>query len=192
MRLAVRPGDRVLELGTGMGFTSMVCASIVGVENVLSFEASPVMREIALRNFALNGLDIRCRQQIVQPRRRWTDSAEFYLAPSIMSSAVRPRQGQEKIVLKTVAAEDVIAAEQANVLVLDVEGYEAEFLTKTDLAGIDRIICECHYRKAGRATINRMLKKLYRRGFFIDLAATVGEVVLLHRGTGEPGASSLA
>ena len=41
IRACLQPGDRVLELGAGLGVTAMVAAGIVGADAVKAFEAGP-------------------------------------------------------------------------------------------------------------------------------------------------------
>ena len=46
--------DKVIEIGTGLGFVSTYCAKIVGSENVYSFEANPLNVEKALKVYEIN------------------------------------------------------------------------------------------------------------------------------------------
>jgi hypothetical protein len=48
--------DRVIDLGTGIGLVAMTCATIVGPENVLTFDANPDIASDARDNFERNGL----------------------------------------------------------------------------------------------------------------------------------------
>jgi protein-L-isoaspartate O-methyltransferase len=53
----LQPGDRVIEAGTAVGFVAMTAASIIGADNVLTFDANPEMVVDAQQNFHRNGLD---------------------------------------------------------------------------------------------------------------------------------------
>jgi len=57
----VRPGDRVLEAGGGIGFVSLLCARIVGAQNLLIYEPSLAMQKAIRANFMINGLEPRLR-----------------------------------------------------------------------------------------------------------------------------------
>ncbi len=55
MLAKIRPGDVVLEVGTGAGLLSCMAAQM-GAKHVYTVESSPAMYEIAKRVFAANGL----------------------------------------------------------------------------------------------------------------------------------------
>jgi|YNPBryBLVA2012_1023415.scaffolds.fasta_scaffold00928_10 protein-L-isoaspartate(D-aspartate) O-methyltransferase len=59
--LALQPGDRVLEIGTGSGYQAAVLASIPDVE-VYSVEIIPELAESAARRLAELGYNVHCRQ----------------------------------------------------------------------------------------------------------------------------------
>ncbi|MEK1928909.1 MAG: FkbM family methyltransferase, partial [Pararhizobium sp.] len=52
----LKPGMRTLEIGTGIGFVSLVAARICGEGNVFCYEANPELEPTIKRNFALNGM----------------------------------------------------------------------------------------------------------------------------------------
>jgi type II protein arginine methyltransferase len=55
MKAKIRPGDVVLEVGTGAGLLSLVAASL-GAKHVYTVEQSPVLSRVAEKVFAANGL----------------------------------------------------------------------------------------------------------------------------------------
>ena len=64
-REALRPGDRVLEIGAGTGFIGSLCARICGSENVLSYEANPRLEPLIRRTYALNGVSPTLRMRAI-------------------------------------------------------------------------------------------------------------------------------
>ena len=56
LRMALAPGDKVMELGTGLGFLASFCAKQIGSERVVTYEGNPQMERHIRRNFALNGV----------------------------------------------------------------------------------------------------------------------------------------
>ena len=80
----VRPGDRVLEIGTAVGLVTMVLADVVGNENVIGFEANPNLIEDARRNFAANNHVITVKNQVLQNQLCWAgegSTSDFFIHP---------------------------------------------------------------------------------------------------------------
>lgn len=200
LRLAkqlLRPGQRVMELGTCTGFVAMHVARVVGAGNLVCYEANPDNVRIAERHFAANGLDVTVHHAVLAPRRligpETPPTVPFYLSRSLVSSALTP-EGMRRFDTVEVARrclEEEIARHRAQVLVIDIEGAEVELLSEGDLTGIEAIIMETHYRKAGVRATNVMIAKLIAQGFRLDLRASASEVVHLFRaGTGPEAAEA--
>src|SRR3546814_6267775 len=49
-RRVLRRGDRVIELGSGMGVVSLIMARLIGAEAVMTFEANPGIVELTRAN----------------------------------------------------------------------------------------------------------------------------------------------
>ncbi len=187
----LRPGQRVMELGTCTGFVAMHIARIVGAANLVCYEANPDNVRMAQRHFAANGLDVTVHHAVLTPRTQigpeTPPTVPFYLSRGLVSSALTPAGMRrfEEVSVPRRCLEEEIARHRAQVLVLDIEGAEVELLGEGDLAGIDAIIMETHYRKAGVRATNAMIAALIAQGFRLDLRASASEVVHLFRaGTG--------
>jgi FkbM family methyltransferase len=187
----LRPGMRVMELGTCTGYVAMQAARIVGPQNVFCYEAHPDNADLARRHFAANGMAITLTHGVLAPRRLLGPAAPrsvtFYLSGSLVSSALTA-EGMRRarpVEVARLCLEDEIARHAATVLIVDIEGGEVELLGEADLAGIDAIMMETHYRKAGMRATNAMIARLVGLGFRLDLRHSAGEVVHLFRaGTG--------
>ncbi len=57
-RRFISPSDRVLELGTAIGFLALYCRKIIGVEQITLVEANPNLLPLIAENFALNELEV--------------------------------------------------------------------------------------------------------------------------------------
>ncbi|WP_458094336.1 FkbM family methyltransferase [Roseomonas sp. WA12] len=182
-RHVLQPGDRVIEMGTCTGFVAMVAASIVGAENIMSFEANPVAAGLARHHFELNGLPIKLTNKVLLPRSMTspgTKTIPFYVGDQLNNNSLKKKRG-EAIEVEIQVLEDVVAEFQANVLVMDVEGAEIDILCNADLDGIDHIVMETHYRKMGRDKTDRMIRNLYMKGFCIDLQTCQAGVIHVDR-----------
>ena len=73
--LAVAPGDRVLEIGTGCGYHAAVTSEVVGDGNVYSVECDPELARMARQRLADLRHDVAIR--IGDGREGWPEQAPF-------------------------------------------------------------------------------------------------------------------
>lgn len=160
---AIRPGDKVVEIGTGVGVVSLLCNRLAGPGNVLSFEANAALEPAIRANFALNGLEPRLRLKAVT-----VDGApvSFYRNDNIVSSSIYDRGLQaEKVLVQSEAINRVLEAEAATVLVIDVEGAELALLACDGVQHLREIIVETHPHIVGEAETAAMVAGLVAWGF---------------------------
>jgi FkbM family methyltransferase len=184
----LRPGDRVIELGTAVGVVASTAAAITGAANVLTFEANPYILADARANFARNRMpEIAGRHAVLANRRLYRPNAttRFHLHRDFWASRLDASEGQPGVVqsldVPVRSLEQEIAAHGADVLICDIEGGEVALLTGADLSGIRMIILETHYWAVGEALTDAMMRNLIMQGFSLHLRASGQEVLLLRR-----------
>ncbi len=162
---ALRPGDRVLEIGCGIGLVSLVATRVVGEENVLSCEANLSLEHLIRSNYALNGWQ---PSLVMKPVTCDGRDVVFHSNDNIVTSSTFERNlpGVAERV-ESVAIGDLIASHCPNVIIMDVEGAEFELLQKGDLQGIELIIVEMHPHIVGEGKIQKLCDALLKRGFKI-------------------------
>lgn len=190
LHAALRPQDRVLEIGTAVGVLSMTAASIIGPEQVATYEANPYIREDARRNFKVNGfggiqsfnavLQARAKMADVPPTMPFALSRDFWA--SRLGATINDPDIVEVVDIPTASLEDAIEAHRANFLICDIEGGEADLLLQADLSLIDTIIIETHYWAAGKRAISDLIRKFISEGFDIDLDLSAHHVSCFRRG----------
>lgn len=161
VRRFLKPEDRVLEVGGGIGLVSLTCARICGVANVLTYEANPAMEAVIRNNFRLNGLEPNLRNKLVTQDGR---SVTFYVNDNIMSSSCFDRNMGTPQTLPSDALDQVLAEWKPTALVMDVEGAEIEMLTASHLPGIRKVILEIHPHIVGEEPTRTMLEHLRQVG----------------------------
>ena len=161
----VHPGDRVLEIGVGIGLITLTAARRAGAENVFAYEANPALERLIRRNFALNGLAPQLTMKAVTADGR---ALTFYQDRKVLSSSIfdRDLEGGE-VTVESEPINALIARHSPNVLVMDVEGAEAEILPAADLDGVERIIVEMHPHVIGEETVAGLIADLEGRGFSV-------------------------
>jgi FkbM family methyltransferase len=188
VRKLVKPGDKVLEIGTAIGVVTMTAASIVGAENVFTFDANPDIVADAKLNFERNNLgEIDANVGILRNRAdfREGEQAAFYVSKAFWRSRLDAKP-HEKDIVKTVhipvyCLENELKRSGATVLICDIEGGEADLLTEADLSGIRLMIMETHYWAVGAPAIDKMIGRLIGAGLSMDLVHSKDQVVVLRR-----------
>jgi FkbM family methyltransferase len=188
IRTFLGPDDRVIEVGAGIGVTAMTAASIVGENNVVTFDAHSRILSDARDNFRRNGfLSLEARAGVLRNRRLFAPNSltNFYIDTAFWVSrlgATATTPGITKVVQAPVyCLEDEIAAIKANVLLCDIEGGEVELLSHADLSGIRLMIVETHPWLAGQAAIDAMARKIMMEGFSIDLGKPEHHIAVFRR-----------
>jgi FkbM family methyltransferase len=184
LRAALRPGDRVVELGAGLGVTSMVAAGTLGAEAVSSFEANPALLPVIRANAARNGFDLAVQNRVLLPSAAVVgrpmvtlDVGGAFWASSVVAkdTALRP------VEVETGALEAELARHRASVLVMDIEGLEVEVLELADLSALRALVFEIHYDRAGRERTDAAVIGLLDRGFRLDFQRSSRGVLLAER-----------
>lgn len=159
----LRKDDRVLEIGSCVGLVALTAAKIVGAENVRTFEPNPDAAKVARQNFALNALPV----ELVNAAVGVDDGAlDLRISPDSWLGASGRRQFEGRTVTTPMhAIGKAVTAFQPSVLVIDVEGMEAELLPACPLAGIRALVLEVHPDVIGTDGIGLLAQHLRNSGF---------------------------
>jgi len=179
---SVRPHDRVLELGSGIGILTSLIAGIDGV-HVWAFEPSPSSVRLAKRVIEANNLNnVTLSQGILAagPPREHV----IYLRKDLWMSSLLEHQGPyyEALTVTSANIDEFILQNQIDVVVMDIEGAERDLLIHADLPGVERIFLELHDHLYGLAGVREITRALATKGFGYDPRGSSGPCVLLSRG----------
>ncbi|SFJ71386.1 methyltransferase, FkbM family [Celeribacter neptunius] len=177
MRDILRPGDRLLELGAGVGVVSSAAASIDGVDAVLSIEADPTLLPMIRETWRLNGIEnAELRNGVAMAESDAKDAQEvnFYVRQDFWASSMEPDSRAYERVEKVPAAgvETLLKEFRPTVLSCDIEGAELGLLDGADLSGIRHIIMEIHPKVYGPEGVRRIVDMLGAKGFLPSPEAT--------------------
>lgn len=181
----VRPGDRVLELGAGIGVITSVIASIDAV-HVWSFEADPCMTRLARRVIEQNchgNVTLSTGILAAGPPAK----VAFYRRKDFWMSSKFPEQGphEEKLEITSVDIDQFITSHRINVIVMDVEGAELEIAKMASLPGVQRVFLELHDHLYGLAGVRAITEAMSCKGLIFDPRASSGPCVLYSLDDGE-------
>jgi FkbM family methyltransferase len=179
LEATLEPDDRVLELGSGMGFIATFCAKMLGNgAAVCAIEALPQMEALIRENFRLNGVNPELVMAAIG-----LDNGEctFTVADNFWSSsAANASANGEKITVPMVALGSLIERFRPTYLVVDVEGME-KTLFQQDLGTVKKICLEIHPHYVGDEGIRKCLMDLFQQGFAVDFLKSSRCVLFLHR-----------
>jgi FkbM family methyltransferase len=183
----IRPSDRVLELGAGIGFISSFLAAQLNVAHVTCIEANPQLCPYIERVHLANGVTCATVENAVALSDcsdcPGGDTMPFYVTdPFWSSSMTQPRsQPYDLTQVPAVRLSDVIKQVRPSVIVCDIEGGEASLFETVDLSGVRAIYMELHTRVYGGAGIRKAFDAMHRNDFFYHQKVSCGDVVLFER-----------
>lgn len=146
----VRPGDRVLDLGSGFGLTSTIAARVATGGRVMTFDGNPRVQAHLERVHRENGVTVERHNALVMadPAVREVD---FYVRPQVWASSLisKPDKPEQRVSVPVRALRDVMADLQPTVLSCDIEGAECALVPAMDLSGIEVAVIELHPKVTG-------------------------------------------
>lgn len=177
----VRQGDRILELGAGVGVVTAIMARTLGV-SIWSYDANPYTLNLAKRVGKANGLvNVLFNHGLVTAGR--LGNHPFYIREDFWMSSLIKEQGSYTEVIETPSldVDSLIAAHAINVLVMDIEGAEQALLKAARLAHIERVFLELHDHLYGLAGVRDVFQSLLARNFSYDPRCSSGACVVFSR-----------
>ena len=164
--IAVRQEDRVIELGAGIGYlSSFVCKTSKPAQYV-AIEANPDLIPVIKEAHRLNEIqNIQVLNGILSGGPE--SSFDFYLRSDFWASSMEPDSRPYVRVEKVpkISASDLFKSVKPTVLLIDIEGAEAELLKDLDLSTVREIVIELHAKVYGPNGIGKILRLLSDRGF---------------------------
>lgn len=178
----LEPGDRVLEIGAGIGFISTLLDRHSSVDRVVAVEANPKLMGYMARLHALNGVTKVHRQNAVLTNDH-VGSMRFYLREDFWMGSLSegPNPYQETIEVPTEGLDDLIRREQISLIVCDIEGAESFLFEDADLSGVTRVYLELHDHVTGLKGVKKLFQALEDKGFCYDPRHSSKSIVLFRR-----------
>jgi FkbM family methyltransferase len=186
LRRAVQPGDRVLELGSGLGIVSALAAKAAAPGGrVLSYEANPGMIPDTLAFLERHGItNIEIRNAVLIPGARTGETRDFHLASSFAVGSLMGGDGRRSREVISVAAEDlnkVVAEFDPDVLLCDIEGGEIDLIPALDASRIRAVVIELHPDRLSDDQLAVIRDALAGCGLFPSAPAPGGTVEIFTR-----------
>ncbi len=165
----VRKGDRVMELGAGLGVVGAVVSANCAPEKVLSYEANPALIPHIRALYKANKLSRRNKvvNEVLLSAPDAPAKVDFVVHNSFLGSSLHGDRDRARDVIEVPTADfNVVLAEFApNILILDIEGGELDLLEHARLDDVRGIVIEFHPKAYGVDGMRRCKAILRDAGF---------------------------
>jgi FkbM family methyltransferase len=166
----VQAGDRIVELGAGLGFISSLVSRLGLAESITVFEADPGLVPLIKRTHALNGVEAEVFNAVIAPT-AMGETAPFYVRKDFWASSLSPEPyGYEDVIdVPVITFADMLARHRPTMLIVDIEGGEDTlFSGDVPLTGVKKVYLEIHQSVLGRVGMKRVFDFFSSRDFHYD------------------------
>jgi FkbM family methyltransferase len=148
-------GDRVLEIGSGLGIVSSLVAKSGKASAIRSYEANPDLLPFIAKLHSINSVvNVELVNQILLPSPS-EPYVNFHIHKSFAESSVLQHHAVDKIVsVETRDVNSVLKEFSPQILVCDIEGGESILFKDIDLGGIRALVIELHPAMISRESID--------------------------------------
>ena len=168
----LQDGDRLVEIGGGLGFLGSVVGSVYKLESHDIVEANPALIPLLQATLRSNGVEnARVHHCILTDDEDLLrqGQVEFYLHEDIWASSVqRTARSRQSVHVATKSFSAFIQSTKPTVIHADVEGAEEFLFAHSPLEGVRALTVEIHSATIGRAGMKRVFDDLAHRGFVPD------------------------
>jgi len=167
--VVLTPDDRVVEIGSAIGFLGLLAARSLGIRTWFFVEANPRTAEILRENYTLN--EETAPPQILLAALAAEDGpVAFHIREDFWTNSTCVRAGEttsESITVRGCQLQTILreAPFAPSALIVDVEGAETCLIGEIIPETIRKIIIELHPAITGVTTSFELLKHLLNQGF---------------------------
>ncbi len=191
LRRVVRPGERVVEVGAGIGFVTALIARRMGAGLVVAIEANPALQGYIAALHRLNGAEVIVRQALVTPA-PGGPTAVLNVHKDLWASSsgpIKPGSQLEAVEVAALSLAEIAAEYAPTLLIVDVEPLAAwaqapngpQALEAADFRPFQRVLVELKPKRFPPAEVKRVFDLFSAQGFAYATEASQGPLVLFER-----------
>lgn len=182
---AVRPGDRVLVIGAGLGVISTLVAKCPGIDRVLALEADATLVPYLERVHALNGVGW-VETLNATPGCGNPGSVPFYGRRDLRTSSTVPQPAwQRETTVPVVDLDLVVAEEEITLIVCEAPTPFPGILSVIQAGAVERLAIDAEASWPDCANWDEIMIYVLRRGLAVKHAGT--SLLLSREGAFAPG-----
>ena len=180
LRRVVKPGQRVLDLGSGLGYTAALCCKITDPEKVMTVEANPRLLRLVEGNLRKNGAaDAKVRHGAIVGPRFTDDQVVFHCKKRLLGASIAGPDNRSRRLRKVPALhlDELFSEHRPDVVQIDIEGAEAQIFDSPWPAFVSRVVMETHPKKYTADVIARIHNCMGQSGLELDRALSKGKML---------------
>lgn len=174
----IKKGEVILELGGGVGFISAVAARHPNTKSVYVVEADARLIPIIKRTHELNSVKATIFNEMVGQQ---DGSGKFYIADSYIASSAYSEPGRVEVTVPITSFQRRIDHIRPSMLIVDIEGAEAEIFSTARLKSVRTILVELHPKVIGTNGTMKVFDNLRREGLTYDHELSSRHIVVFKR-----------
>jgi len=183
-RMRLREGQRVLELGTGIGYISALCARVAGPANVTTVEANPAMLPVIRANLDRNGAGaVTLLHGAVTGRAGDTAAIAFDGARSFWAGRIADENSAPERVVEVpaLALDALLNTVRPHLVIMDIEGAEEHLFDAPWPDHVHSVMMELHPGRYPDTVIQRIVDCMSASGLTYDPGPSRGRILCFRR-----------
>ena len=183
-QMRLRPGQRVLELGSGLGYIASICAGITGPENVVTVEANPDMLDVIRENLGRNGFgQVTLIHGAVTEANNTSESIEFEQKKTFWAGRLADADSNPTAVVSVplLRMSELMQKIRPQVVIMDIEGAE-QYLFDAPWPGFVRaVMMELHPGQYTDKVIKQIVDCMSESGLTYDPGPSRGRILAFRK-----------
>ncbi|HET9058235.1 MAG TPA: FkbM family methyltransferase [Chitinophagaceae bacterium] len=162
----LQQGDTVLELGSGIGFISALCAKQIGSTSIHTYEANPLLMPLIKKLYLKNKVSPYFSNALLT-----ADEGGFFVSGKNFLASTQKESTEtryDRVKVPVLNLNRVIYNIKPTYLIMDIEGSEYDVFKIIDFQTIQKVQFELHERLLDKAKVDFIFTKLQEEGFKPD------------------------
>lgn len=170
----IQPEDKVLEIGSAIGFIGLHCRKVIGVKELICVEPNPKTASYLLKNYELNGMI----PNLIPAALSSSDGpVSFYVSDMFWCDAIDIREDVKngsEITVDGLTFSSIVQQTKIkfNTLIIDIEGGEKYISLDVIPESIEKVLIEIHPEVIGVRSAYSIIENLIRLGFEVQGAVS--------------------
>lgn len=176
----IEDGERILEIGGGIGYISALAARDKRTSSIRVYEANPFLIPLIKNIHRINCIEgVEVLNGVLSNNKNETKS-KFYLRQDFWASSLKekPWDYNEVIEVPNMSFSQEIKTFNPTLIICDIEGGELDLFQNSTLEGVNKVYMEVHQDVLGRRGMKSLFDVMSDKGFHYDQWHSCRSVVL--------------